>query len=79
MPAAAAQRIGQEMRHATGPERDCVIGSDAVAKTQSDGYTLLVQASTFVTSPKRISFLPNVPTVAESGLAGFDMVSWYGL
>ncbi len=32
-----------------------------------------------VTSPKRIPFLPNVPTVAESGLPGFDMVSWYGL
>ena len=32
-----------------------------------------------VTSPKRIGFLPNVPTVAESGLPGFDMVSWYGL
>jgi len=32
-----------------------------------------------VTSPKRIAFMPNVPTVAESGLAGFDMVSWYGL
>ena len=32
-----------------------------------------------VTSPKRIAFLPNVPTVAESGLPGFDMVSWYGL
>ena len=23
--------------------------------------------------------MPGVPTVAESGLAGFDMVSWYGL
>ena len=23
--------------------------------------------------------MPNVPTVAESGLADFDMVSWYGL
>ena len=32
-----------------------------------------------VTSPKRIAFIPNVPTVAESGLAGFDMVSWYGV
>ena len=32
-----------------------------------------------VTSPKRIAFMPNVPTVAESGLPGFDMVSWYGL
>ena len=32
-----------------------------------------------VTSGKRVSFLPNVPTVAESGLPGFEMVSWYGL
>jgi tripartite-type tricarboxylate transporter receptor subunit TctC len=32
-----------------------------------------------VTSPKRIAFIPNVPTVAESGLPGFDMVSWYGV
>ena len=32
-----------------------------------------------VTSSKRVSFMPDVPTVAESGLAGFEMVSWYGL
>ncbi len=32
-----------------------------------------------VTSAKRVSFMPDVPTVAESGIAGFDMVSWYGL
>ena len=32
-----------------------------------------------VTSAKRVSFMPDVPTVAESGLAGFEMVSWYGL
>ena len=32
-----------------------------------------------VTSSKRVSFMPNVPTVAESGLPGFEMVSWYGL
>jgi tripartite-type tricarboxylate transporter receptor subunit TctC len=32
-----------------------------------------------VTSAKRIPSLPDVPTVAESGLAGFEMVSWYGL
>jgi tripartite-type tricarboxylate transporter receptor subunit TctC len=28
---------------------------------------------------KRPSALPNVPTVAEQGLAGFDASSWYGL
>lgn len=32
-----------------------------------------------VTSAKRSSSLPDVPTVAESGYAGFDMSTWYGL
>ena len=32
-----------------------------------------------VTSARRVSFMPDVPTVAESGLPGFEMVSWYGL
>jgi len=32
-----------------------------------------------VTSARRLPSLPDVPTVAESGLAGFEMVSWYGL
>ncbi len=32
-----------------------------------------------VTSARRVPSLPNVPTVAESGLEGFEMVSWYGL
>jgi tripartite-type tricarboxylate transporter receptor subunit TctC len=32
-----------------------------------------------VTSAKRIPWLPDVPTVAESGLSGFEMVSWYGM
>ncbi|KAI3591313.1 BUG/TctC family periplasmic protein [Cupriavidus sp. U2] len=32
-----------------------------------------------VTSSKRIPQLPNVPTVAESGLPGFELLSWYGI
>jgi tripartite-type tricarboxylate transporter receptor subunit TctC len=32
-----------------------------------------------VTSPKRVSFLPEMPTVGESGLPGYAMVPWYGL
>ncbi|MDX3906196.1 MAG: tripartite tricarboxylate transporter substrate binding protein [Pigmentiphaga sp.] len=32
-----------------------------------------------VTSAQRLLSLPEVPTVAESGLPGFEMVSWYGL
>ncbi|MFA4914759.1 MAG: tripartite tricarboxylate transporter substrate-binding protein, partial [Burkholderiaceae bacterium] len=32
-----------------------------------------------VTSAKRSSSLPDVPTVAESGYPGFDYATWYGL
>ena len=32
-----------------------------------------------VTSPERSSAMPDVPTVAESGLPGFQAVSWHGI
>jgi tripartite-type tricarboxylate transporter receptor subunit TctC len=32
-----------------------------------------------VTSSKRVAAAPNVPTIAESGMNGFDFSSWYGL
>jgi tripartite-type tricarboxylate transporter receptor subunit TctC len=32
-----------------------------------------------VTSRERIAFMPDVPTMAESGFPGFEMLSWYGL
>lgn len=32
-----------------------------------------------VTSAHRVSALPNVPTVAESGYGSFEMLTWYGL
>ncbi|MGZ5083541.1 MAG: tripartite tricarboxylate transporter substrate binding protein [Usitatibacter sp.] len=32
-----------------------------------------------VTSAKRFSILPDLPTVAESGLAGYEAVGWFGL
>jgi tripartite-type tricarboxylate transporter receptor subunit TctC len=32
-----------------------------------------------VTSRARIAFMPDVPTMAESGFPGFEMLSWYGL
>ena len=32
-----------------------------------------------IASPQRNPQLPDVPTVAESGLAGFDVTSWYGI
>jgi tripartite-type tricarboxylate transporter receptor subunit TctC len=32
-----------------------------------------------VTSEKRFSLLPSIPTVSEGGLPGFDMSTWWGL
>jgi tripartite-type tricarboxylate transporter receptor subunit TctC len=32
-----------------------------------------------LTTPKRSPQLPNVPTMMESGLKGFDMTNWYGV
>jgi len=32
-----------------------------------------------ITSAKRLATAPEIPTVAESGMTGFDFVSWYGL
>ena len=32
-----------------------------------------------VTSVKRVASLPDVPTVAESGLPGYEMIGWYGI
>ncbi len=32
-----------------------------------------------VTSEKRFSLLPDIPTVNEGGIAGFDMSTWWGL
>jgi tripartite-type tricarboxylate transporter receptor subunit TctC len=32
-----------------------------------------------VSNPKRVSALPNVPTMIEAGVAGFDLGTWYGI
>ncbi|GAA4323915.1 tripartite tricarboxylate transporter substrate binding protein [Pigmentiphaga soli] len=32
-----------------------------------------------VTSPQRVEILPDVPSMQESGVAGYEMGSWYGL
>ena len=46
------------------------------AKAMSEGGKLKVLA---VASAERIALLPDVPTVAEAGVPGYTMASWFGL
>ena len=32
-----------------------------------------------VTTPKRVGIAPDIPTIAEAGLAGFELVAWQGV
>jgi tripartite-type tricarboxylate transporter receptor subunit TctC len=32
-----------------------------------------------VTTPKRVAVAPDIPTIAESGLPGYQLVAWQGL
>jgi len=48
--------------------------SEALPHAQSDTVKLLA-----VSSKKRVSQLPDVPTVAESGYANFETITWNGL
>ncbi len=53
-----------------------MIGTVFLAKPQIDARMLVPLA---VTSAKRSSKLPDTPTVAEQGVAGFESVAWWGV
>ncbi len=65
---AYADLIGGRLQGFTDP----VLG--AIGQVQGGKVRALA-----VTSTKRLSALPDVPTVAESGMPGFEYYSWYGL
>ncbi len=46
------------------------------AKAMSEGGKLKLLA---VASPQRMPLMPDVPTVNEAGVPGFEMASWFGL
>ena len=81
-------KAGIKMTHVpykgTGPaltdtlsgQTNLFFSSAAVALSHVQAGKLKVLA---VTSAKRIAALPNVPTVAEAGLGGYDVYLWHGL
>jgi tripartite-type tricarboxylate transporter receptor subunit TctC len=46
------------------------------AKSMSEGGKLKLLA---VASPQRMPSMPDIPTVSESGVPGYEMASWFGL
>lgn len=57
-------------------QTDLMFDNLASAFVQISAGNLLPLA---VTTEKRAAELPDVPTMAESGIAGFDISTWYGL
>jgi tripartite-type tricarboxylate transporter receptor subunit TctC len=53
-----SDQMGQQFVVETKPGGNGIIGADAVAKAPADGYTLLFNASTFVTAPMTMKQVP---------------------
>src|ERR1700752_38467 len=67
---------GPALTDTIGGQTDVFFSSTATAMPHVQSGKLLAIA---VTTAKRIPALPNVPTVAESGVPGYDVVLWHGL
>jgi tripartite-type tricarboxylate transporter receptor subunit TctC len=55
---------------------DCMFDQSNTALPQVRGEKVIALAST---SKERLPQMPNVPTLVESGLAGFEAATWYGI
>jgi tripartite-type tricarboxylate transporter receptor subunit TctC len=62
---------------------DVMSGRVQLAITNTLTATPLVRSGKLkalaITSPQRVQALPEVPTVAEAGVPGYELRSWYGL
>jgi tripartite-type tricarboxylate transporter receptor subunit TctC len=62
---------------------DVIGGHVSAAVSPLPGVTPFIKSGRLrpvaVTSAKRLASYPDVPTVAESGMPGFELLSWYGL
>ena len=66
-PAVTAVVAGEVEMMLTGPQ---------AAKSMSEGGQLKLLA---VASPKRLATMPDVPTVDEQGVKGYELAAWFGL
>jgi tripartite-type tricarboxylate transporter receptor subunit TctC len=67
---------GPALTDTIGGQTDVFFSSTATAMPHVQSGKLRALA---VTTAKRIPALPNVPTVAESGVPGYEVVLWHGL
>jgi tripartite-type tricarboxylate transporter receptor subunit TctC len=67
---------GPALTDTIGGQTDVFFSSTATAVPQVQAGKLRAIA---VTTAKRIPALPNVPTVAETGVPGYDVTLWHGL
>jgi tripartite-type tricarboxylate transporter receptor subunit TctC len=83
-----AFKAGYEATHVpyrgTAPMVNDLVGGN-IQFTLTGGPAVLPQAAggrlraIAVSSAERVGFAPELPTIAESGLSGFEAVQWYGL
>jgi tripartite-type tricarboxylate transporter receptor subunit TctC len=68
--------VGPALNDVVGGQVDLMFTGTSTAKPFIDSGKLVPLA---VSSLKRQSVFPNVPTIAESGVKGYDFVTWYGI
>ena len=80
--------VGVDMTHVpykgSGPAITAILGGEVDLMFDAIGSSLpQIQAGKFraiaVTTASRAAVLPNVPTVIEAGVPGFDVSVWYGV
>ena len=64
------------MQDAMAGQAQMTFASLPSAKAGADTDQVRILA---VTSAKRVESMPTIPTIAESGVANYDVVSWYGV